>query len=167
MQIQATLRNHVERLNEIPMFSSSIKVFIPENNLANEGSHMWNMLKKLPDMRCYWEKNDRPGVHKGKDTADDYQYMFNVKLKADAIRFDSEFFTTSRKHSVTSIKGVLRKQIEQFHFAYEEPKTVHQTKGKQTITGKVGTSEQDDLIIALLMGVFWGRIVLKNPKRLD
>lgn len=141
-------------------------MFIPENNLGNEGSHMWNMIKKLPDVRCYWQKNDRPGVHKGKDTADEYQYMFNVKLKNNAILFDYEFFTTSRKHSVASIKGLLRKQMETFHYAYEAPNSVH-NKGRQTITGKMGAAEQDDLMIAVLMGVFWGWAVLKDPRRIE
>jgi len=165
------------------VFRSSIKVFIPENNLgktklpderirswfvllANEGSHMWNMIKKLPDLRCFWQKNDRPGIHKGKDTADEYQYIFNVKLKNDAVMFDSELFTTSRKHTLTSIRATLQEQMERFHYAYEEPNTIHQ-KGKQTITGKIGSSEQDDLMIAVLMGVFWGRVVLKDPRRIE
>lgn len=167
MQIQTTLHHHLDRINEIPIFRSSIKIIIIENNLGNEASHLWNMIKKRKDTRCFWEKNDRPGIWKGKDTADDYQYFFNVKLKKGAVRFDREFFTTSLKQTEATVKGILRGQIERFHYAYEEPKTVHQEKGRQTITGKMGSSEQDDLIIALLMGVFWGRIYLKNPRKFD
>ncbi len=164
MQIQNVLRTHLDRLNDIPIFKSSMKIFIPENNLGNEGSHLWNMIKKRPDVRCYSTKNDRVGIHKGPETADEYQYMMNVKLKNDAIKFDSEFFTTSKKHTTKSIRATLRDQAERYHFAYEEPKTIHQN-GKQTITGKGGPSEQDDLMIALLMGMFHGWAALKNPRK--
>ena len=166
MQIQNVLRTHIDRLNDIPVFRSSTKVFIPENNLGNEGSHMWNMIKKMPDLRCFSSKNDRVGVHKGKDTADEFQYIFNVKLKNDAVLFDNEFFTTSKKHTLTSIKATFREQMERFHFAYEEATSIHQNP-RQTITGKGGSTEQDDLMIAVLMGVFWGRVVLKDPRRVQ
>ena len=125
---------------------------------------MWNMVKTRPDLSCYWQKNDRPGVHKGKETADDYQYMFNSKLKNQAILFDWEFFTTSSRYNTTTIKILLQEQLERYHFAYEEPNTIHQNP-RQTITGKIGTSEQDDLAIATLQAVYWARAVLRDPRR--
>jgi hypothetical protein len=142
-----------------------MKIFIPENNLGNEGSHLWNMIKKMPDVRCYWQKNDRPGIHKGKDTADDYQCLFNVKLERGAVRFDSQFFTTSKGHNVNTMKGLAQGQLERFRYDYEEAKTVHGNP-KMTITGKTGTSEQDDGAIAILMGAYWGRYATKDMSRL-
>jgi hypothetical protein len=123
------------------------------------------MIKKMPDVRCYWQKNDRPGVFKGKETADDYQCLFNVKLERNAIRFDSEFFTTSKGHTKETMKGLAQGQLERFHYEYEEPKTVHGNP-KMTITGKNGSAEQDDGAIAILMGAYWGRYAAKDMSRL-
>jgi hypothetical protein len=163
-QIKVTLRQHLDRLEQIPVFRESIKVFVPENNLANEGSHMWNMIKNYPKVREYRQK-DVTGVHKGPGLADHYQYMFNVKLKNNAVLFDSEFFTTSRTYERNSIKALLREQLERYHFGVDEPKSEGK-EGKQYITGKMGTTGQDDLAIVVLMGVFWGPVVLKNPRKI-
>ena len=147
------------------MFRPSIKVFIPENNLANEASHMYNMIKNRPDVRCWSQKNDRIGVCKDKDTADEFQYLINVKLKNNALHFDDQFFTTSKKHTAESMKGELKGQMEKYHYEYEQAKTLH-GKDKQTITGKGGTTDVDDLLIAYAMNLFWARIVLRDPRRI-
>lgn len=154
----------MDALNEIPIFKNAIKVFVPENNLANEGTHLWNMVKNYPKMREYRQK-DVTGVHKGAGLADHYQYMFNVKLKNNAVFFDSNFFTTSRQYETNSIKALLREELERFHFGMDEPKAEGKD-GRMYITGKMGTTGQDDLAIVVLMGVFWGPVVLKNPRKI-
>lgn len=165
IQIQNVLRGHLDRLNEIPMFKSSMKIFVPENNLANEGSHLWHMINKRPDTKVFWQKQDKIGVCKDKNTADEFQYIINVKMRNKAIRFSDNFFTNSKKHTIKSLKGEFRRQLETFHYEYEEPKTVHGNP-RQTITGKMGPSSQDDLMIAFGMGVFWPRLILRDPRRL-
>ncbi len=145
------------------MFKNAIKVFVPENNLANESSHMWHMIKDRPDIRCYWQKQDRPGVIKDKDSADDFQYIINVKMKNDAIRFDYNFFTTTRGHNPESMRGLFREEMERYHYEYEETKN---GKGKLTITGKGGSSEQDDLVVVFGMAVKHGLDILRDPRRI-
>lgn len=164
-QIQNTLRAHFERINEIPMFKGSRKVFIPESNLANEASHMTNMLGHMSDVRVYWQKDDRPGVLKTAHITNDYQFVFNSRLKSKSIWFDSQFFTTTPGKSETEIKGQLREQLERYHYEYLEARTVHGNP-KQTITGKMGSGMQDDLAIATLMAPYWGRIALNDLRRI-
>ena len=159
------LQRHFDRINEIPKFKGSTKIFIPESNLANEGSHMANMIKKRPDVRTYWEKETKIGVHKSHSVTDDYQYMFDSKLKNNSMFFDDEFFTTSKGKTVESVKGQAREELERYHYDYVEPKTVH-GKGSLKITGKMGSTMNDDLAIAILMGPYWGRIVLRTLDRL-
>jgi hypothetical protein len=137
-----------------------MKIFIPENNLANEASHMWHMIRKRPDCRCFWQKNDRPGIMKDKDSAHDYQYRINVKIKNNALRFDSQFFTTSSKHTVQSIKGLFREELERYHFEYDED------KDKCKVTGKGGSGVNDDLVITLGMALEFGPSILRDPRRL-
>lgn len=163
--IKQVLRRHFDHMCSIPVFASSTKVFIPENNLGNEGNYMWNMVKNYSSIRAFWQKDNRVGVRKGPDTADDYQYTFNVKLKNNAIQFDDMFFTTSPQYTVSQIKALAREQLERYHFEYDEPKKTSQN-GKQHITGKIGVKEQDDLAIAILMGPYWAHYALKNKARL-
>lgn len=147
------------------MFASSTKVFVPESNLANEASHMTNMVKRRPDVKTYWQKNDRPGVHKSHNVTDDYQFVFDDKLKNDAVFFDYHFFTTTKGKTEREMKGILREQLERYHFEYEEANNVH-GRPRQTITGKMGSGMQDDLAIATLMGTYWSRVILKDTSRL-
>ena len=164
-QIQNTLRTHFDRINEIPMFKGSIKVFIPESNLANEASHMSNMISSMGDVRVYWQKNDRPGVLKTHHITNDYQFVFNSRLKSQSIWFDEQFFTTTPGKTEVQIKGMLREQLERYHYEYLEARTVHGNP-RQTITGKMGSGMQDDLAIATLMAPYWGRIALRDLARL-
>lgn len=124
---------------------------------------MWHMIKKRPDVRCFWQKNDRPGVMKDKDTADEFQYIINVKLRNNSCRFSSEFFTTSRKHTVESMKGHFRQELETYHYEYKEPKN---DKGKPSyrVTGK-GSESNDDVMVAYGMNVFWPKIILRDMNR--
>ena len=165
IQIQNVLRTHFERINDIPIFKSAVKVFIPESNLANEASHMVNMIKKMPDVRVYWQKDDRPGVHKSNAITDDYQFLFNSKLKNKALFFDNQFFTCSRGKTEQQVKGMLREQLERYHYEYLEARSIH-SKPTQTITGKMGSGAQDDLAISTLMAPFWGRIILRDVRRI-
>ncbi len=163
VQIKNVLETCLDRLNSIPMFKSSMKIFIPENNLGNEASTMNHMLKHRKDLRCYWEKNDKPGVMKGKDTADEFQYILNVKMRNNAIRFDNEFFSTSKGHTAQSMKGLLKEEMQRYHIEYIESKT---GKESMKITGKSGSGEQDDSVIALSMAVSHGRDILMNPRKM-
>ena len=144
----------LDRLDSVAVFRSSMKVFVPENNLANEGSWMWNLVKNRPNIRCYWQKDDRPGVHKGPHMGEIYQMFLNIKLKNNSIYFDEELFTTTPGQTVQSIKGSLREQLERYRFEFDEAKTFF-GKAKQTVTGKQGVGGQDDLAIAVLMS-YWG-----------
>jgi hypothetical protein len=164
-QIQTILRQHISRLNSIPQLTQSVKVFIPENNLGHEAAHMWNMIKKdaSSKLKAYYENGkDRIGIHKGKDTADQYRYTFDVKLHNDAILFSEHFFTVSRKHTISNIKGLAKEQLERCQFSFEEPKDEF-GKAKYTITGKIG-GDQDDLSVAIQQAVYHGYKALNKPE---
>lgn len=124
---------------------------------------MTNMIKKMRDVRGFWPKQDRVGVHKSHSVTDDQQYMFSSKLKNGTLFFDFDFFTTSRGKTMQSMRGMAREQLERYHIEFEEP-TNNRSQPKQVITGKMGKGMQDDLAIAILMGPFWGRFALKNPQ---
>jgi len=141
-----------------------MKIFIPENNLGNEASTMWHMIRERKDLRCYWEKSDRPGVIKDKDTADDFQYILNVKMRNNAIRFDHEFYTTSKGHTAQSMTGLFKEELQRYHVEYTTEKK--SGKEKMKITGKGADGEHDDLVIAFAMAVHHGKNILASPRKL-
>jgi hypothetical protein len=120
VRIKNILKQHLISIDKL--YPNAIKIFIPENNYGNEGSHMWNMIKKHPNTKVYRQKEGKDGVWKGPGIADDYQFTFNVKLKNQAIMFDNNFFTNSTDHNVESIKAQARQQLEQYHIELEEGK---------------------------------------------
>lgn len=140
-----------------------MKIFIPENNLANEASHLAHMIRRRKDVRIYSEKNDRVGVRKGPDTADNFQYLINVKMRAGAIRFDNEFFTTSKGHTTSSMRGLFKEELQRYHVEYEEKSD---GEYKMKITGKGSNGENDDLVIAFAMALSHGRDIMMNPRRM-
>lgn len=143
------------------MLKSAVKIFIPENNLGNESSTLWHQVRKRKDLRCYSEKIDKIGVRKGAETADDFQYIINVKMRNNAIHFDNDLYTCSKGHTSQSIKGLFREQLERYHIEYDEKRE------KQKITGKGGSGENDDMVIVLGMCLMHGWNVLKNPRLLN
>lgn len=161
-QLQRILVDSLDRLNEYPLFRGSTKVFIPENNLGNEAVHAWGLIKNRIDMRCYYEK-DKPGIRKAPEHGEEYQYLFNVKLKNSSIRFDSNFFTTSRYHTTQSIKGLLKEQLEMYHPEVKKATDAIHGREKKTYTGKTG-GMNDDLCIATMQDVWWSWMIEKNPR---
>lgn len=154
----------MDRINEMPQFAGATKVFIPEDNMGNEATHMANMLKSYPDVRTYWQRQDRPGILKTASTADDYQFLMNAKLKDCSVFMLNHLFTTSRGKTADGMKAMLREQMERYHYEIAEPHSVH-GRPKQTITGK-GGGAQDDLMIAVLMALYWGRVALRDSRRI-
>ena len=153
----------MNRINSIKEFKNSTKVFIPENNLGNEASHMWNMIKSHSDTRlkAYYENGTKIGIHKGKSTADQYKITFEVKLFNNHIFFSDKFFTVSHKHTITNIKGIAKEQLERHQYSYEEPKDIY-SNPKFKISGKVG-GENDDLSIAIQQCVYHGFQAIQRP----
>ena len=159
--IKHTLLSHFNRINENPRWKTATKIFIPENNLGNEATHMNSMIKRLSDVKTYWQKDDRPGISKTAAVSDNYQFLLYTKLQHNGIFFDMDCFTMSRKLSIEDLKFQLREQMERYHYEFDA------IRNKVHLTGKMGGGKQDDLLIALMMSVYWGRAASRSKGRLN
>jgi hypothetical protein len=157
------LRRHYERLRQFSFTSGSHLIFIPENNLGLEASHLDTMVRSLAEVQTYWEK-DKPGVCKTHSKTRDYQFLTNNALFNAAIRFHVDLFTCSRDQTPTSIKSLLMDQALRYHW---EKRPAHDNFGndRHTITGKQG-DKQDDLLVAFMQDMYFGRAILNDPRRL-
>ena len=160
VEIKHALWRHFDSINNIIRFKSSTKVFIPENNLGNEATHMASMLKKRTDVKTYWQTEKKPGINKDHKTSDNYQFLMDTKLNHDGIRFDGDFFTNSKIYTRESIKDLLKEQMLIYHYEYDPVRE----KGK--LTGKMG-DKQDDLLIATMQCLYYGRAAARDPRRIN
>ena len=142
-------------------FADSMKIFIPENNLAFEAIHMRGMIGDRHDVKTFWQKQDRPGIHKGKDTADDYVASISDMMRTNQIRFSTDLFTTTAGYTSSSIKDELQGQVESVCVQIRQPHTEFE-KIRRTIGGK-GGGNQDDLYIAFAQAVYWLNVARKAP----
>lgn len=149
------------RLRQNKYWANAKLWFIPENNLGLEAAHLHTMMGEFKEVETYWQKPDRPGVHKDGKATRGYQYLMNNALSQRGVKFDADMFTISREQTVDSQKATLREQMERYHW---EKKAAVDNFGKDrfAITAKMG-SLQDDLLIATLMVLYWGRAIIRNP----
>lgn len=138
-------------------------VFIPENNLGLEASHLDTMVHDIAKVQTYWEK-DKPGVCKTLTMTRNYQFLVTNMLFSCGIRFHDELFTCSRDQTPAGIKSLLQDQMLRYHW---EKKVAHDhfQTDRHTMTGKQG-DKQDDLLIAVMMNAYFGRSILNDPRRL-
>ena len=160
VEIKHTLRRHFNAINKLNRFKACTKVFIPENNLGNEATHMNSMIKNLSDVQTYWQTEKRPGINKDNRKTVDYQFLLDTNLQVCAIGFDADCFTTGTRRSLEQTKLLLREQMERYHYEYDP------TRDSQKLTGKMGEGKQDDLLIALMQGLYWGKASSRDPRRL-
>lgn len=159
------IRRHITRLLESPFLRSSHVIFIPENNMGLESAHLDTMVRDIPEVETFWEKDARAGVCKTAAVTRDYQFLLNLALSQGGFLFDRDLFTVTREQTPESMMDLLQDQMLRYHW---ERKKAPDSMGKDryTITGKVG-SAQDDLLISAMMVVYWGRVISRDPRRLE
>jgi hypothetical protein len=86
-----------------------------------------------------------------------YQGLFNGK-----IAFEKDVFTTSRKMTPEKVLGVLREQLERYHWELKPPRDNH-GKPSWAMTGKMG-SKNDDLCIATQQTYLYGHNLQSMPR---
>jgi hypothetical protein len=151
---------HVTKLNQHPLWSQSRKIFIPENNYGIASDQMQTYVKAFKDITTYWEKN-RPGVLKTHVSTNEMQKQMVSCLFKRHLKFEHDMFTQSRNKKPANMLALCREQLETYHWESTPPKDAF-SKTKWTMTGKVG-SKQDDLYIVVAMAYKYGMEILTNP----
>jgi hypothetical protein len=139
-----------------------MKIFIPENNLGQEASHMMDMLKNHNDVRTFYQKKDEPGVRKGPETADYYVYRTAELMRTNSLRFSIQLFTNTHNQTAATAKTELQHQLERYHVELKRARTEFE-KTRRVVTGKCGPAVQDDLVIATMQGIFFGPTASMAP----
>lgn len=155
----ALLARHFGAIDAHPLWRQAKKIFIPENNLGLEASHMDTLVRQFHNVFTFVEK-DRAGIHVGKGTKRDYQMFMVHSLYNHTLYHERDGFTTNRDKSAATIWGMARAQIERFHWEVKASHNETFADPRVGITGKTSAQDengQDDLAIAMFMAPFWGQ----------
>lgn len=159
------LMRHYLKLKSLHNFRESKLIFIGENNLGLEASHLDSMVQGIGGVEVYWQTEKKAGVCKTEAITRSYQFLLSQSLASDALKFDLQLFTVTREQDVASMLALLRDQMERFHWEKSPASTSFGTD-RCKLTAKQGTG-QDDLLIATMMLLHWGRLIIANRARLE
>lgn len=159
------LHTHYRKLFASPLYKQSKFVFIPENNLGMEHHHLDAMIRDIPEVTTFWETDKNPGVRKTEKSTREYQFLLSNCLANHGLRFSKDLFTVTREKDQKSMMDMLRDQMSRYHWAVKKPND-EMGEARTKLTGKVG-NQQDDLLIAVAMVIYVGRMIIRDPARLQ
>ena len=156
---------HYNKLANNPILKQSRFIFIPENNLGMEHHHLDAMVQDIDKVETFWETSKKPGISKTEKSTREYQFLLSNCLAQSGLRFDRDLFTVTRERSPMFMLDMLQDQMSRFHWAVKKGGDEH-SKDRVKLTGKIG-NQQDDLLIAVSMVIYVGRMIIRDPARLE
>jgi hypothetical protein len=160
--VQAFVRD----IKEQPQFKDSWIIFLPENNLGLEASHLASFVSKIHKVYTYSDKEDRIGV--GTTYQRKFEYVEAMEaflLPADTLRYNVPFvsanpFVEASKREL-EIKKKLYNQLGMFRKLIHLPQQAYSIakitlSGKVDPEGKQSNRFQDDVAMALMIAIYWG-----------
>lgn len=130
-----------------------------------EHHHLDIMVQDVDGVVTFWD-GKTPGIHKTAKVTSQYQILMAEALALPGcILFDRSLFTVTREKNVQAMRDTLENQMCRYQWLVRKPTNDHGDPSVK-LTGKVG-NQQDDLLIALFMVIYGGRLVMCNPGRLQ
>lgn len=159
------IHRHYKRLMEFQHARECKFYFIPENNLGLESAHLNTMVKDIPGVETYFDKENKAGVRKDGAVTRGYHFLLTLTLSQGTLRFDRDCFTTTREKTIANMKDLLQEQMLRFHWEHKKANDAY-GKPRFALTGKLG-DKQDDLLITVAMFLYWAQVVTSNRTRHD
>lgn len=130
-----------------------------------EAHHLEVMVSDIPGVTTFYEKAGKPGVVKTGASTREYAFLLTNALAGGGIKFDRDLFTTTREKTAAGMMSMLEEQMYRLHWSIKKP---NDEFGREhvTITGKQG-SLQDDLVVTLEQNLYVGRMITRDPARLN
>lgn len=170
-EARAMLIAHVEKLNQNSRLRNALKVFVLENNLAAAceimsdavQDHCYNYII-MNKMKGHERMNKRVTESVGVRTTHQVKQvgveLIGSMLKNNSLHISDEELFTSWTMDRTQFKNLIGKQLQDFCKVTIEKEL---EKDKIVYTGKVKGSKKDDLVMALLIGIFWSQTFFSDP----
>jgi hypothetical protein len=155
------LRKHVVKIRALTKLAEPTLVFIFENNLGFEAQHLANFANKNFNNFIIMNGNNKVGLYTNNQFKVGSAVMLKNRLKKEMIFFSKELFSVSK--TTEQVKEQLENELNEYR------RIVHQSnsdfsKTKETYSGKDGSSKNDDLVISLLLNVYWSELFYTSDK---
>lgn len=152
------LVDHMKRIRSLPGFEAATIVFAPESNLAFEGIHQANKLKKLhmPNI-CIMEEDDgRPGVRTDNNLKKAMATALRAKIIKGKVKIHRSFVVAHPEITMEKVLTQLKDELDGFSVVLRPNKVNPHEDPKEFYTGKLGQGK-DDLAIALQLNLIMKR----------
>ncbi len=167
------LVDHIGRLRQIPGMRDAVIIFIPESNLAFEGIHQANLLRKayheqidppqntiMDDRSSHRivlmkEDDNRIGVRTNADLKKGMKLALEEMFKARRVRIHSRFMVVHEGSNREEILQQLRDELDNYSAIYTPSKNLYEGP-KVRFSGKLGFG-YDDLVICLQLNLIMKR----------
>lgn len=159
------LHRHYRKLRDHPIFKLSKHIFIPENCLGMNHHYLKSIANDIEGVQTFWETEKKPGIYKSDKVTSEYQFLMTNLLAEHGLLFDQDLFTTTREKTPVDMLNMLQDEMSRFHWSVKKPADEH-GKERVKLTAKIGNLN-DDLLIAVFMIPYVGRMIIRNPARLD
>ena len=152
----------------MPGFESATIVFVPESNLAFEGYHQANRLRKTGVSNlCIMEEDDnRPGIRTDHKLKKAMSTALRDKIVKGHLRFHRSFVVTHADCSQAKVLKQMYDELDGFSIILKPSKTDPHAEPKELYTGKQGHGT-DDLAIALQLNLVAMRRFKNSDKYAD
>ena len=136
-------------------------VFIIESNLGFEASHIANHVSKTFTNLIVMNQNEKIGLHTNNEFKRGSAVLIRNQLQTEMISFSKSLFSTAKP---------LEKTLEQFEEELYEYREIveksdsHFARVKLTYTGKLDSTSNDDLVLALCLNSYWSRQFYVSPE---
>lgn len=159
-----SLKNHVDQLKSINQITNEATlVFILENNLGFEAQHLSHFISKNYKKFIIMNQGDNSiGLHTNNKFKVGSALMLKNRLKKEMVSFSKKFFSTAR--TIEKTLEILEDQLTEYRQIIASS-TTHFSRSRMTFSGKnIGsTIAQDDLVISLLLNIYWSEQFYTNP----
>jgi hypothetical protein len=155
-EIEKLLKAHIEGVRRMPRFKDAWIVFIPENNLGHEASHMAFMLRPYRRVYTLTEKGGIIGVNTNAVRKELYSMETVRYLCQESILFWEHLVVSNPNGGANEKQRVMEDFKEQL-MAFKRV-IVHPQRGfalpKIHYSGKA-KGGRDDLVMSLMIGLYW------------
>ena len=155
----------MRQIRRLPGFEAATIVFAPESNLAFEGIHQANKLKRAGVLNiCIMEEDDgRPGVRTDNDLKKAMANALRTKIVKGKVRIHQSLVVAHPENNREKVTTQLRDELDGFSVILQPSKVNPHADPKEFYTGKLGHGK-DDLAIALQLNLIMRRRFMNSPK---
>lgn len=158
------LVSHIQKLRQVPGLESAIIVFVPESNLAFEGTHQSNVILNsgLSNVCIMREDDNRAGVRMDNSLKKAMATAFKYKLNKGKVRFLYDFVSLGEKKVYDDVRNEIVEELV-YYTRIVKPSKDPFEQPKEIFSGKKGYGT-DDLAIAIMLNLIMERRFYASDK---